>query len=203
MKLIPDWVSHLKGVVTWTTASFKDICDAIKLELLIQDPMLTRRVTLFGLSIDKGETVRDFITRVEQVSTVCYLEKGLKHEDVLILCILRAISSDVRAKVLQYFTRQDPTIAAFKVYANNLIASEHIISGEVKAIKGGPGPKSKLFVKCGKCGRPGHADAYCRVRMCNYCKKPGHLENTCYSNPASPSVPSVPLRVNLWGGKFY
>ena len=106
MKLNPDWVSHLKEVVTWQTASFKDICEAIRSELLIQDPMLKWRATLFGLAIYKGETLHYFITRVEQGSLICYLEKGLNCENVLILCILRAVSSEVREKVLQYFIAQ-------------------------------------------------------------------------------------------------
>ena len=104
----------------------------------------------------------------------------MKHEDVLILCILRAILSDERDKALQYFIGQDPTIAALKVNVKKLIASELKMSGEAKAIKGGPGPKSHPFVKCRKCGCPGHADANCRVMMFNFCKKPGHMENTCY-----------------------
>ena len=111
--------------------------------------------------------MRDFVTTVEQGSSVCYLEKGLNREDILIHCILQEISAELRAKVLQFFI-QEPTIATLKKYANNLIALEHKISGDIKAIKGGPSPKPKPFVKCGKCGRPGHTDANCKIRMCNF-----------------------------------
>ena len=62
VRLDPEWVSHFKGVINWTTASFADVCEAIRAELLIQDSMLTRQDTLFDLSVDKGETLLDFIT---------------------------------------------------------------------------------------------------------------------------------------------
>ena len=61
------------------------------------------------------------------------------------MCILRAISNDVRAKILQHFIGQEPTIAALKVYANNLIASEHRMSGEAKAVKGALVPNPNLL----------------------------------------------------------
>ena len=66
------------------------------------------------------------------------------------------------------------------------------MSGEAKTVKGGSGFKSKSSVKCEKCRRPGHGEATCRVRVFNYCKKIEHLENTCYSNPASPSYKGGP-----------
>ena len=42
----------------------------------------------------------DFITRVERGSSVGYLDAGLEREDIIVLCILKAISADLRSKVL-------------------------------------------------------------------------------------------------------
>ena len=39
---------------------------------------------MFSLGMEKGESFRDFITRVEVSASVCYLEAGLVKEDVLL-----------------------------------------------------------------------------------------------------------------------
>ena len=78
MNLDLEWSNHLKGIIQWDEASYTTITGAIFAELLIQDPKLTRQASLFGLSMDKVETLCDFITRMERGSTVCYLSDGLK-----------------------------------------------------------------------------------------------------------------------------
>ena len=53
MKLDSDWSSLLKSELDWNAASYNDIIAAIRKELLVQDQTLTRRATLFSLSLEK------------------------------------------------------------------------------------------------------------------------------------------------------
>ena len=62
MKLDSDWSSLLRNEIDRNAASYNDIIAAIRKELLVQDPTLTRRATLFSLSLEKGESFIDFIT---------------------------------------------------------------------------------------------------------------------------------------------
>ena len=57
---------------------------------------------------DRGENLRDFLTRVENQASVCSIEDGLNKEDILLLCILRATSQETRTKILQFFVERDP-----------------------------------------------------------------------------------------------
>ena len=105
-----DWFNVLKGSITWESATYAQITEAISSELLVQDPKLTRRASLFGLSIDKGKILRDFMTQVERGSIVCYLSVGLNKEEIIVLCILRAIPGELRSKELQHFMDKEPGV---------------------------------------------------------------------------------------------
>ena len=56
MKLYSDWVALLKSVVDWDAATYTEIIKAIRDELLVQDPNLTQRATLFTSGIEKGKS---------------------------------------------------------------------------------------------------------------------------------------------------
>ena len=175
-----EWSNHLKGIIDWYEASYSMITEAIFAELLIQDLKLTMQASLFGLSLDKGENFRDFVTRVERGSTVSYLSEGLKKEEIVVLCVLWAIPADLRSKVLQHFIDKKSTIHDLKLLANNLLASDHKIGGNLKVVS--KASKSKVLT-CTKYKKKGHEEATCRVRICKHCGKTGHLKETRYSNP--------------------
>ena len=127
-----------------------------------QHPTLARRATIFSLRIEKGETFRDLITRMEVSASVCDQEDGMKREDILILCVLRSVSDNLRTCVLQHFIDKQPSLTTFKLFVDNLRASEHNLAGSTNLLKGtakynqkGTGGK-KSDKKCDRCKRPGH-----------------------------------------------
>ena len=95
------WTNHFRGVLDWATAGYDDIMTAIQAELLFQDPKLTRRQALFSLQMNKGETLKELITRDEITAAVCYLQEGLSHDKILILCILWAVPQELCSKIFQ------------------------------------------------------------------------------------------------------
>ena len=131
MKLDFDWTALLKSVLDWETASYDEIVEAIKNELLIQHPTLTRRATLFSMNLEKGENLCDFLTRVESQAPVCNVEEGLDKEQILLLCMLRATSQETRTKILQLFVQKEPSVNALKLYADNIRFSECKLTGSV------------------------------------------------------------------------
>ena len=92
MKLDADWTASLKSILNWDEASYKEIMERIKHDLLIQHPTLIRRATLFSMNMEKGENLLDFLTRVESQASVCSVEEGLNKEQILLLCILHVTS---------------------------------------------------------------------------------------------------------------
>ena len=67
-------------------------------------------------------------------------------------------------------------------FANNLMASDHKLGGEVKIVT--KVTKAKVLT-CSKCKRKGHEAPICRVRVCEHCGKTGHLRDLCFVNPLS------------------
>ena len=180
MKLDSDWLALLKSVLDWETASYNDIIKGIRDELLVQDSTLTRRATLFSMEMEKGERFHDLITRVEVSASVCHLENGLKREDILILCVLKSVSGDLRTRVLQHFMVKQPTLASLKLFADNLRASKHKLAGSANVLRGTAKPNQKgtegkkSDKKCYRCKRLGHIIETCRIPRCSFCKKIGH-----------------------------
>ena len=101
--------------------------------------------------------------------------------------------------MLQHFLEKKLTVAALKMYADNLRASEHKLSGSACILKGtakpnqkgsgttGNGGKKTDTRKCDKCKRSGHLADVCRIPQCRFCSKFGHDDSKCYTNPASAS----------------
>ena len=58
-------------------------------------------------------------------------------------------SSDLKTRVLQHFLEKKPTVAALKVYADNLRASEHKLPGSASVIKGTAKPNQKGSTESG------------------------------------------------------
>ena len=89
VKLDAEWSAILKSNLTnYQTVTYKGMIDNILNELKVQHPILTRRTQLLTMSCEKGETLRDYISRVESQASVCQVEKGLSKEEVLFLAIL-------------------------------------------------------------------------------------------------------------------
>ena len=59
----------------------------------------------------------------------------------MVLCILCAIPADLKSKILQHFMEKEPWVQDLKFYANNLLAADHKIGGDVKIVF--KGSKSK------------------------------------------------------------
>ena len=71
MKLDADWTASLKSVLDWEKVTYEEIVEGIKNELLIQHPTLTRSATLFSMNMEKGENLRDFLSRVTGLCMQC------------------------------------------------------------------------------------------------------------------------------------
>ena len=65
---------------------------------------------------------------------MCYLDDGLQKEETIVLCILWAMSADLRSKVLQHFIDREPSIQNLKLFTNNLLSSDYKMSDEVKIV---------------------------------------------------------------------
>ena len=139
------------------------------------------------MSCEKGESLREYISRVESQASVCQVEEGLTKEEVLFLSILRGTSNDVRTKVLQLFVEKPPTVAAIKLYADNIRSSEVKLSGGVHQVAR---PKklsrpNKSSEKCDRCKKDGHNASSCTVKICDFCHITGHTKPDCFKDPAS------------------
>ena len=74
------------------------------------------------------------------------MEEGLKKEEILLLCMLHAISQETRTKVFQFFVQKEPTVNALKIYADNIQSSECKLTGSVNVVKGKSNPKSNQSI---------------------------------------------------------
>ena len=88
-------------------------------------------------------------------------------------------------------------MASLKLFANNLLSSEHKMSGDAKIVKGSRGSKgkspqsskpNKSSEHCGKCKHIGHGEATYQVPISSFCKKAGHVDTSCFTNPNSTSL---------------
>ena len=117
---------------------------------------------------------------MESQASVCDIESGLQKKDILLLFMLRASNQDTRTKILQFFVQKDPTVAALKIYADNIRSSECKLSGAVNVVRPTPRKntqsKPKSDVKCTRCSKTGHQVETCHLKMCDYCSKMGHIK---------------------------
>ena len=51
-------------------------------------------------------------------------------KEIIVLSILRAITGELLSKILQHFMDKEPAVQDLKLFANNLLASDHKIGGE-------------------------------------------------------------------------
>ena len=81
-KLESDWISILKSNLgaNFNTVTYGKLIAHILAELEVQHLVLTRRTQLLTMNCQKNEQLRDFITRVEPMASVCQVEKGLSNE---------------------------------------------------------------------------------------------------------------------------
>ena len=135
VKLDADWSAILKSNLdNYHEVTYQGMIDNILAELKVQHPILTGRTQLLTMYCEKGEILRDYISRVESQASVCQVEGGSTNEEVLFLAILRGTSKDVRTKVLQFFVEKPPTVTALKLYTDNIRSSEVKLSGGVNQV---------------------------------------------------------------------
>ena len=133
-------------------------------------------------------------------ASVCNIEKGLKKEDILLLCKLHTAPQETHTKVLQFFVKKEPTVSALKIYADNFQSDESKLTGSVNVVKfksyqRDNQSKGKSDMKCPPCQRTSNHQETCRVTKCDYCHKTGHMKAKCYVNPDSSSYKGP----NGWG----
>ena len=122
-RLDSEWTTNLHSVVPdWTEASIEAITKEIKEDLLIQNPILARRSTLFQLNLNKGKTIRKFVNKIELQSKACHILSRLTREEVLVLISICRVSDSSRQDILRKFHIKNGNLQDFRTYAATIEA---------------------------------------------------------------------------------